>query len=119
MREASWLQEELNRAKKQGLTVHIEGKPCQYQDPAKFYHLLEEPSYMLDYVSDENGKITGSGDTVLGADDLAGVVEILEAVRHLQEEKKSYRDVEVLFTVAEESYIKGAKAFDFGRVSSC
>ena len=40
-------------------TVHIEGKACQYQDPAKFYHLLEEPSYMLDYVSDENGKITG------------------------------------------------------------
>ena len=24
MRETSWLQEELNRAKKQGLTVHIE-----------------------------------------------------------------------------------------------
>lgn len=59
MRETSWLQEELNRAKKQGLTVHIEGKACQYQDPAKFFHLLEEPSYMLDYVSDEDGKITG------------------------------------------------------------
>ncbi len=75
-----------------------------------------QPAFGKKAVFHENGKITGSGDTVLGADDLAGVVEILEAVRHLQEEKKSYRDVEVLFTVAEESYIKGAKTFDFGRV---
>lgn len=59
MRETSWLQEELNRAKKQGLTVHIEGRSCQYQDPSKFFHVLEEPSYMLDYVSDDSGKITG------------------------------------------------------------
>lgn len=59
MKQASWLQDELDRAKKQGLTVQIEGKACQYQNPEKFAHVLEEPSYMLDYVSDENGKITG------------------------------------------------------------
>lgn len=64
----------------------------------------------------KNGRITGSGDTVLGADDVAGIVEILEGIRHLQEEKKPFRDVEVLLTIAEESYIKGAKAFDFGRI---
>lgn len=59
MKEGSWLQDELKRAKKQGLTVHIEGRACHYQNPEKFFHVLEEPTYMLDYVSDESGKITG------------------------------------------------------------
>lgn len=59
MKRTSWLQDELNRAKREGLTVHIEGKICQYQSPEKFCYVLEEPTYMLDYVCDENGKITG------------------------------------------------------------
>lgn len=59
MQETSWLQDELERAKKLGLTVQIEGMPCKYNSPAEFSFLLEEPSYMLDYVSDDEGKITG------------------------------------------------------------
>lgn len=66
----------------------------------------------------EDGKITSAGDTVLGADDIAGIVEILEGIRHLREEKMLHRDVEVLFSIAEEVYIKGAKAFDFSRIRS-
>lgn len=64
----------------------------------------------------EDGRITSAGDTVLGADDLAGIAEILEGVRHLQEEKIPHRDVEVLFTIAEEVYTKGAKVFDFSGI---
>lgn len=59
MKKTSWLQEELERANKLGLTVHIEGKPCRYDNPEEFSYVLEEPAYMLDYVSDANGKITG------------------------------------------------------------
>lgn len=59
MKETSWLREELKRAKKQGLSVQIEGRSCQYENPEEFFYVLEEPSYMLDYVSDDAGKITG------------------------------------------------------------
>lgn len=59
MRETSWLQDELERAKKLGLTVHVEGRVCRYDNPEELSHLLEEPAYMLDYVSDDEGRITG------------------------------------------------------------
>lgn len=59
MRETSWLQDELKRAMRQGLKVQIEGRECNYIDPEKFFYVLEEPVYMLDYVSDDDGKITG------------------------------------------------------------
>lgn len=64
----------------------------------------------------EEGRIHSAGDTVLGADDFCGIVEILEGVRHLLEEKCARRDIEVLFTVAEEVYGKGAAVFDYRKV---
>ena len=60
----------------------------------------------------EDGRITSRGDTVLGADDLTGVAAILEAVRQIREEGLPHRDVELLFTVAEEAYTAGAGAAD-------
>ena len=62
--------------------------------------------------------ITSQGDTVLGADDVAGLVEILEGIRSVQEEGVSYPDIEVLFPIAEELYIKGSNAFDFTRIQA-
>lgn len=59
LRKASWLQIELERAKELGLTVQIEGRACQYNSPEALSYVLEESSYMLDYVSDEEGRITG------------------------------------------------------------
>ncbi len=56
--------------------------------------------------------IRSGGDTVLGADDLAGVVEILEAVRSADEDGIPCRDLEILFTVSEEFFLKGAENFD-------
>ena len=50
MRKASWLQIELERAKELGLTVQIEGRACQYNNPEALSYVLEESSYMLDYV---------------------------------------------------------------------
>ncbi|MCD8010047.1 MAG: M20/M25/M40 family metallo-hydrolase [Lachnospiraceae bacterium] len=64
----------------------------------------------------EDGQITSAGETVLGADDVCGLVEILEGVRRVQERGIPHRDVEVLFTVAEEAYGQGASAFDFGQI---
>lgn len=64
----------------------------------------------------DDGRITSGGDTVLGADDVAGVVEILEGIRSVQEAGLEHRDVEVLFPIAEEVYIKGTDQFDFSDV---
>lgn len=75
-----------------------------------------EPSIGKRAVFHDDGTITSQGDTVLGADDVAGLVEILEGIRSVQDEKVPYRDIEVLFPIAEERYIKGTNQFDFTQV---
>lgn len=64
----------------------------------------------------EDGTITSQGDTILGADDVTGIVEILEGIRCVQEAGLPHRDVEVLFPIAEEVYIKGTTVFDFSQI---
>ena len=66
----------------------------------------------------ENGVLHSEGSTVLGADDCSGIAAILETLRVIQEQKLNHRPVEVLFTIAEEIYCKGAEQFDFSRVRS-
>lgn len=75
-----------------------------------------QPAFGKKAVFHEDGRITSGGDTVLGADDLAGIVEILEGIRHLEEEKIAHRDVEILFPIAEEFYLKGTEVFDFSKI---
>ncbi|MBQ6734378.1 MAG: M20/M25/M40 family metallo-hydrolase [Lachnospiraceae bacterium] len=75
-----------------------------------------EPSCGKKAVLREDGRITSAGDTVLGSDDLAGIVEILEAVRHLQEEGILHRDIEILFPIAEEVFCKGAAVADYTKI---
>ena len=66
----------------------------------------------------EDGTITSDETTVLGADDLSGVVSILEAVRSILEKGIPHRSIEVLFTYAEEVYIRGSEVFDFSMVKA-
>lgn len=77
-----------------------------------------EPACGKQIVIDENGVITSAAETVLGGDDLCGVVEILEGIRHLREERIPHRSVEVLMMAAEEIYGKGAKAWDYAKTKS-
>ena len=69
-------------------------------------------------VDTEKGLITSDGNTVLGADDVAGIVEILEGIRLAAESPGGHGDIEVLFTIAEEVYGKGSQAFDYSRIKS-
>ena len=62
------------------------------------------------------GIIRSNGDTVLGADDLAGVAAILEALRSVLEAQKPHRAAEILFTTQEEIGLKGAFAFDYTKL---
>ncbi len=60
----------------------------------------------------KDGIITSVGDTILGADDKAGIVAILEALRIIKEEKIPYGSIQVVFTVAEEGGLNGAQHID-------
>ena len=64
----------------------------------------------------EDGRITSAGDTVLGADDAAGLTSILEALTVIKEQNLSHPDIEVLFTVAEEPYCEGSKYVEYDRL---
>lgn len=77
-----------------------------------------EPSCGKRAVVCNDGIIRSAGDTVLGADDCAGIAAILEALCTISAEKLSHRPIEVLFTVAEELYCKGAEIFDFSTVQA-
>jgi tripeptide aminopeptidase len=58
------------------------------------------------------------GTTVLGGDDKAGVIAILEAMRVLAEQRIAHGAVELLFTICEERGLLGAKHFDVGRLTA-
>ncbi|HHX02093.1 MAG TPA: M20/M25/M40 family metallo-hydrolase [Firmicutes bacterium] len=60
----------------------------------------------------ENGTIKSDGTTILGADDAAGIAAILEAVRAVKEAKIPHGNLELVFTIAEEGGLFGAKALD-------
>lgn len=64
----------------------------------------------------EGDIIRSDGTTVLGGDDKAGVVAILETLRVLRETGIPHGPVEVLFTICEEIGLSGAKHFDVGRL---
>ncbi len=59
-----------------------------------------------------DGFVRSSGDTVLGADDLAGVAAIIEGARTTIERGAPHRAAEILFTVQEEIGLYGAAGFD-------
>lgn len=62
--------------------------------------------------------IRSDGSTILGGDDMAGVVCILEAVRILREDSVAHGDVQIVFSIAEEGGLWGAKNLDYSRINA-
>lgn len=60
--------------------------------------------------------IRTDGTTILGADDVGGIVPILECVRHLREEKIKHGDIYLVFTIAEEIGMVGASFLDVEKI---
>ncbi len=89
-------------------------------DPILFSAHLDtvEPGVGKAAVVHEDGTITSAGTTVLGADDLSGLVSILEAIRCIKEQGLPHRSIEVLFPIAEEVYLKGSEVFDFRKIKA-
>lgn len=77
-----------------------------------------EPARGKHPVLHQDGTITSAGDTVLGADDLAGVACILEAVNTILEKKLPHRPLELVFPVAEEPYTVGSHQLELSRLQS-
>lgn len=64
----------------------------------------------------EGDCIHSAGDTIAGADDKCGVVVVMEAVRSVLEEGLRHGGLDVVFTVAEEIGLHGAKHLDYSRL---
>lgn len=95
------------------LYVHVDGEIdlppllfCAHMDTV-------EPCRGKRMKIDQDGRITSEGETILGADDCAGIAAIFEALTALRESGRPHRPIEILFTVAEEPYSVGARQVDF------
>lgn len=65
-----------------------------------------------------DGTVTSDKTTVLGADDISGIVSILEGLAVIAEHDLAHPDIEVVFSVAEEAFCKGIAVFDFKKLTS-
>ncbi len=65
-----------------------------------------------------DGAVYSEGDTILGADDKAGIAAILEALQLLEEGQVEHGTVEILFTVGEEQGLQGGKALDIKQITA-
>lgn len=65
----------------------------------------------------EGDCIRSSGDTILGADDKAGVCVILAALRAVLASRQPHGELQVVFTIAEEVGLYGAQYLDYGLIS--
>ncbi len=66
----------------------------------------------------KDGLISTDGSTVLGSDDKAGIAQIIEAIRRLDEEGYEYAPIQVLFTISEEIGLLGAKNLDYSLIKA-
>ncbi len=57
----------------------------------------------------DNGIIKSKGETILASDDIAGVAAILEAIQVIKENNLNHGELKILFTIAEEGGLHGAK----------
>ncbi len=66
----------------------------------------------------EGDLLCSSGDTILGGDDKAGIVIILAVVRKLLQDRPPHGDIHILFTIAEETGLTGAKNIDYTQLEA-
>ena len=66
----------------------------------------------------QNGEIRSNGETILGADDKAGIAAIMEMVWSLKENNVDHPPLELVFTVAEEIGVMGSMVLDYSLLHS-
>ncbi len=64
----------------------------------------------------EDGVVRNAGGTILGSDNKAAVVVMLEAARRIVRERRPHAGIELVFTAQEEVSLRGAAEFDHTRL---
>lgn len=67
---------------------------------------------------EKNGVIFSKKQTILGADDKAGIAIIIDVLIRIKKNAKRHKGIEVVFTVHEEAGLYGVKALDFSLLKS-
>ncbi len=65
-----------------------------------------------------DGVFYSAGDTILGADDKAGIAELIEALEVVREQNIPHGPIDVVVTIAEEIGLVGAKNFDYSMITA-
>lgn len=88
-----------NSNKKILLSAHMDTvNPCEHVNPII-----------------ENGIIRTDKTTILGADDKAGIANIIEMIKVIKENNLEHADMIIVFSVAEETGLNGAKNIDLSK----
>lgn len=66
----------------------------------------------------KDGRIVSDGTTILGADNVSGLVVILDGLRRLKASKKKHSTIEIVLSVCEEAGIWGARLLDLKKLKS-
>jgi tripeptide aminopeptidase len=74
------------------------------------------PEGPIQPVVHEDGLVRNVAGTILGADNKAAIVVMLEAVRRVVRERRPHAGLELVFTAQEELSLRGADAFDHTRL---
>ena len=69
-------------------------------------------------VIQKKDRLVSAKDTVLGADDISGIISILWSLNEIKAKDFKHPDIEVLFTVAEEPYCSGSRFIDYSMLQS-
>ena len=130
---ADWL---IERLQKMGFSVEEDDAGSHYGgDTGNLYAVLDgtlpgepvifcahmdvvEPWSGKKSIVEEDGTIHSAGDTVLGADDISGILEILYGVQLVIDSGKPHKKIEILFTIGEELYVKGSDVFDYSKIEA-
>ncbi|WP_371373800.1 M20/M25/M40 family metallo-hydrolase [Sporomusa aerivorans] len=66
----------------------------------------------------DTGIITSDGNSILAADNIAGVCAILEGIRKIKANNTPHGDIEIVFSVCEEIGVVGTKHLDFKQLQA-
>jgi tripeptide aminopeptidase len=97
--------------------IHVSLEPTSAGEPLFFCAHLDTvpPTDAIEPIV-EGGLVRNARPTILGADNKAAVVAMLEATRRVLAERRDHAGIELLFTSKEEVGLLGAYAFDHARL---
>jgi tripeptide aminopeptidase len=82
---------------------------CTHMDTVK-------PCFGKKIIIGDDRVIRSDGSTILGADDISGVAAVLTSIKWLRQTGTPHRDIELLFTVAEELHVLGSRNYDSSKI---